>query len=155
MCCAVCGVVCRALLRGPQIGTFLSEFREVRNDPVLIEFKATFFDILFDHEYLLELHDITPASDPKSAGAELLEEGSGVMDAVREKYRLVGLFVDDWCKSLALKEAVILEKVINTMRHVITKHEYDAQHQQQKPLIALMYLPMVQGVRFFSFLFFF
>jgi hypothetical protein len=69
-----------------------------------------------------------------------------VMRSIKERFRLVDLFVHDWSKNLHLKEPVILEKVINCLRHVLTKHDFDSSSQQHKAAIATMYLPLIPAV---------
>jgi hypothetical protein len=69
-----------------------------------------------------------------------------VLSPTRKQYRIPALFIDDFCKNLNLEETFIKDKVVNSLRMVLTKLDYDAKFQEIKTDLATMFLPLLPGV---------
>jgi hypothetical protein len=121
---------------------FLHEFRDVNDDPVLVEFKFTFYGILFDNDFFIDLCEPSPLELPPTSE----DDAPDVIELIRAKYRLPALLIDDFVKNLSLEEAFIKEKVVNALRSVLTKLDYDARFPEIKPDLAMMFLPLIPAV---------
>ena len=53
------------------------------------------------------------------------EHHDDILIAIRAKYPLAAMFIDDVIRNLSLREAIMREKVINSLRLILTKFDYD------------------------------
>jgi hypothetical protein len=138
------------------IKSFLHAFRLNMNyaDPVLVEIKFTFYYILLDFEWFMDVCEVEaiPATPPASVSPVTVEEEDGdkkedpteLLARIKTKYPLIALFISDYVRNLSRsRESLIRDKIITSLRHFLTKVDYDVRWQSNKAEIAVMFLPLL------------
>jgi hypothetical protein len=127
----LCNVVDRGLIIQKaaeylrNIGTFGSP-----NMEVLQELRATFLQVFIDYEHFVPLSLPSPVPTPN--------------DKIRDHYA-AGLLIENVLSDLTNAERVVRQRVINLIKAVLTKHDYDNKYQktEHRERIATVYFPFV------------
>jgi len=73
--------------------------------------------------------------------------GSDLLSRLRSKYPLITLFLHDYISTLCrMRESLIRDKIVNSLRHFLTKLDYDARWQSKKSSIATMFMPLIPAM---------
>lgn len=129
-------VLQRELVMGLLEDFILYDFADNRSDPVLVDFKFTFYSILIDHDYFLYVDD---AFAPNVQ----LEPDMDFVETIKQRHRLCTIVCSDVVRCLQCSEEVIKEKVINTLQAILTTFDHDKFTQPFKDRVALMFFPLL------------
>jgi dedicator of cytokinesis protein 6/7/8 len=117
---------------------FLYEFREVRNDPVLVPMIFTFLRVIFDHPYFITITNPSAYSPTDS--------DDDVLGAVRESFLLPGILIDFVHMNMGFQQKEIQATVVESVAAILRGHELDVRYSlEEKAQIATMYLPFLQS----------
>ncbi len=129
------------------LNSFLAEWeiRGTSDDSVLVDLKTTFYKVLFDNEYFLNLFDFA-TFDSNTVFANPLSE-------IESRFPFIKYFSLDYCKHLRLTEREIRNYMVNLLRHFTAKVDFDATLSGIRHSVALMFLHVIpQTIAEYSFI---